>query len=282
LTASLALDFFVLFSSIVSMTGNHGQSPYIVGNRFLDALAHHRRSRGLPALSVSWGGWALDNDARKPLVETSDEGMDSFQPELGFDMLSLALAEGQTHLGFAPGLSLERWFRHRPELLQLACFEELRAPSTDCGASTETEANLNVRASIENIADPRLRRERLAEHIQREVARILRLEPAAVDRDIPFLSLGLTSLLGIELGYVLRRSLQLKLSATMLYRYASISKLADFLAERLGGPLSHSDPTGRGSNPQPSQPSAAELTSISEEHAASLLRQELQSLGISG
>src|SRR5262249_1467531 len=54
-TKSLSIDLFVLFSSATALIGNPGQANYVAANVFLDALAHHRRAIGLPALSVNWG-----------------------------------------------------------------------------------------------------------------------------------------------------------------------------------------------------------------------------------
>lgn len=62
------LDFFVMLSSIAGIMGNRGQANYAAGCTYQDALAHHRRSLGLPAHVIDLGavsgmGWFEENKA---------------------------------------------------------------------------------------------------------------------------------------------------------------------------------------------------------------------------
>ncbi|TFK38563.1 hypothetical protein BDQ12DRAFT_116355 [Crucibulum laeve] len=54
---SLPLKSFIMLSSIQVLLGNPGQVAYVSGNSFMDSLAAHRHSRGLPGTSLQLGVW---------------------------------------------------------------------------------------------------------------------------------------------------------------------------------------------------------------------------------
>ncbi|XP_041377366.1 highly reducing polyketide synthase alt5-like [Gigantopelta aegis] len=54
-TESKNIDYFVMMSSITTVSGNIEQSAYISANVFLESLAQHRHLQGLPGLAIQLG-----------------------------------------------------------------------------------------------------------------------------------------------------------------------------------------------------------------------------------
>jgi hypothetical protein len=63
LTRELDLDFFILFSSTTSFLGAKNLAHYGAANQFLDAFSHYRRALDLPALTINWGAWKMNEGA---------------------------------------------------------------------------------------------------------------------------------------------------------------------------------------------------------------------------
>ncbi|KAB8270078.1 reducing type I polyketide synthase [Aspergillus minisclerotigenes] len=73
------LDFFVLLSSVSGIIGHRGQSNYVAGNTYQDALAHYRVSRGQKAVSINLGAMVDDGY----LVENKDKNLKARLLETG-------------------------------------------------------------------------------------------------------------------------------------------------------------------------------------------------------
>ncbi|MEV6365252.1 SDR family NAD(P)-dependent oxidoreductase, partial [Nocardia asteroides] len=81
------LDAFVLFSSGAATWGSYGGAEYAAGNAFLNGVAQQRRSRGLSATSLAWGGWAGGG-----MAEYFERlGVRLMQPDLAMQALATAI-----------------------------------------------------------------------------------------------------------------------------------------------------------------------------------------------
>ena len=95
LTKDLPLDFFVMFSSAVSLLGSAGQGSHVAACAFEDALACYRRALGLPALSIDWGPWAETGAATRGTVRqrVQLQGFQLIQPDQGLRVLEELLGQ---------------------------------------------------------------------------------------------------------------------------------------------------------------------------------------------
>ncbi|MEV7016528.1 acyltransferase domain-containing protein [Streptomyces sp. NPDC093991] len=90
-----------------------------------------------------------------------------------------------------------------------------------------------LRERIAALADGAERRAALESAVRENVARVVKLPARRVDPDRPLKSLGIDSLMSLELRNRLEATFGIRLSATLIYNYPTIRDLAPFLAEKL-------------------------------------------------
>jgi acyl transferase domain-containing protein/acyl carrier protein len=281
LTQERDLDFFVLFSSVTALLGTPGQGNYAAGNAFLDALAYHRRSNGLPALSINWGPWAevglaaVDANRGDRLAL---RGVGSITAAQGVAAMARLWDEPETQVAVMP-FDLALWREFYAAARDTHLFDAL------AGEVEMVEGETAVSDIITQLkaAEPgRQRQTLLANHIRTQVAQVLRLTAERIPFNKPLKTLGIDSLMTLELRNRLETSLGLTLSATLIWNYPTIDALTPFLAEKLGVPLdADGDSVNANIDPFPSETQTdtlGELDDLSQADVEALLADELSEI----
>ncbi|MEU5942259.1 type I polyketide synthase, partial [Micromonospora sp. NPDC047548] len=253
LTRDAGLALFCLFSSAAGVLSPAGQANYAAANLFLDAVAAHRRSQGLPAHSLGWGLWAGGTGMTGHLDETAlrrlrQQGFDALSAADGLALLDAALAGDVTApvlLRLDPaGLRAQATSGALPAVLR----DLVRVPRRQAhrGAGAASLADRLLRLPEEE------RRRTLLDLVRAEVAGVLgHATPDAVEADRALKELGFDSLTAVELRNRLNAATGLRLPATLVFDHPTVSAVAAHLAATLLG-------TGRPATPAGVAPAVAD------------------------
>jgi acyl transferase domain-containing protein/NADPH:quinone reductase-like Zn-dependent oxidoreductase/acyl carrier protein len=251
------LDFLVYYSSVAGVLGNPGQANYAAANTMLDALAHAQRSRGIPAISIEWGSWgevglaaAIENRGARMALQ----GLKPLTREEGAALLMKILAESPVKVA-AMHLDADQWCAAYPAAAQSRLFAKLaRRQAAPAGEAGDFAAGLALLSEEE-------RSVAMMAWLRKQVAMVLRLDLERVPVDKPLRSLGLDSLMALELRNRLERILHQKLSATLVWNYPTVSALAAYLEGRL--PARSTREIDPGDSRKKEKPSAIDVTESS-------------------
>ncbi|MFG2570844.1 type I polyketide synthase [Streptomyces sp. NPDC048567] len=228
------LDAFVLFSSGAAVWGSAGQAAYAAANARLDALAHHRRARGLTATSVAWSSWQggmVDAELAAAMERIGAPAMD---PHSAIGVLKQALEHDESHLvvaefdwsRFVPTYTLAR-----PRPLLDALDDVRRILSDEPGAAGSDAEELMARLAGLSTAE---RSRAVLDLVRTRVATLLGYDAASqLDPQRAFEDLGFDSVAAVELRQALTAATGAKLPATLIFDYATPTALADHLLNRL-------------------------------------------------
>ena len=228
------LDYFVLFSSVAAMFGNHGQSAYAAANGFIEAIAMRRRAEGLPGLAIGWGAVTdagyLTRDTQQANLIKRATGDVTFTAKDLIEAMERLLAPGvatdPVHY-----VSNMRWGTLARSLRTLAepGYRLLRALSERDGNDAEGG---NLRVEIESLP-VRKAEARLAAFVVERIANILRVSEASIKPNEPIGNLGMDSLMGVEFGLAMEQALGDAIPVSMISDSLSINQISRNLVEHL-------------------------------------------------
>ncbi|BCB84326.1 hypothetical protein Psuf_016390 [Phytohabitans suffuscus] len=229
LTRGRELDAFVLFSSAAGVFGGAGQANYAAGNAFLDALAQHRRAEGLPAASLAWGPWTqgMVTDAER----MARSGMPPLTTEQGVALFDAALAVDEPAVvPIRLDLAAIRVAGEVAPLLRGLVRGRSRRSAV---ARSDRAAGLVAR--LVGLGETE-RRVELVDLVRGQVATVLGHAGAEhVDPARAFQDLGFDSLTAVELRNRLNGGTGLRLPATAVFDYPTVTALAGYLYDELFG-----------------------------------------------
>jgi myxalamid-type polyketide synthase MxaC len=233
-TAARGLDFFVLFSSVIGVLGAPAQGNYAAANAFLDALAHVRRSQGLPALSIDWSGWAEIGMA----AEASRSGrsivseVGTLSPAEGVEALGRLLRASEPQVAVLP-FRWARWRELFPSFSRSPLLRDLVEGEADEDPAAQS-ADLAAAREILAASDDE-RPALIAAYLQQELAHVLETEPDALDVDAPLTHVGLDSLMALEVKNRVELAHGIELPVVGLIEDPTITNLATQVAGLLDG-----------------------------------------------
>jgi polyketide synthase 12 len=232
LTRDVPLDAFVMFSSVAGIVGTAGQANYAAANTFLDALAAHRTRAGLAGQSLAWGLW-----------EPSATGMTA-----GLSAVDLARIRRQGIVPLSPvqGLALldEALVRQEPLLVPARLEPSTAEAPAEILRGLVPQAPLRVAATAQRKVDapdallrlpPVERQLALRALVRAEASAVFRLSDRSVPDDQPLKSLGLDSMMALEMRDRLAARLGISLPTTLTFDHPTVAQIVAFVETLLPG-----------------------------------------------
>ncbi len=228
-TKDLPLEHFICFSSFSSVFGGSKQSNYNSGNVFLDAIAHHRHSLGLPALTINWSalrgaGFVERNEKTAQYLEKL--GLRSLSMDEAFEVFRSLIARDPVQIGAC-----------RADWQALGRLSPFVASSKTFASLIETRSGTESGGAIKPklmAATPAERLALLQDFVADQVGGVFGVEPSKVERTTSLTNLGLDSLMAIDLINRMESELGVSVPMGNVLRGPNLNELAEILLGLFG------------------------------------------------
>ncbi|KAL4881183.1 hypothetical protein BJY04DRAFT_227866 [Aspergillus karnatakaensis] len=251
------LDFFVLLSSLLGVTGQIASANYAAGCTFQDALAKYRVANGQPAISLDLG-WMRDVGiiAETPAYQRQRHATDDMQPIDAKELLALLEicllpdpsvgwntaekpAASQVLFGLRTPADILREGRRPPALFDQPLFSPFAhiPEATDSNRDTNgkaggTEPEINAVLLFKQARDTKQRGHVVLRALAMRLARAIAISPEDVEPEKPLSSYGVDSLMAVELRNWIVRELEAPVSVFEIMGGVSIAGIADVVVQK--------------------------------------------------
>ncbi|KAF2758829.1 polyketide synthase [Pseudovirgaria hyperparasitica] len=238
--SSSPLDFFIALSSIAGVIGNRGQAAYAAANVFLDSFMAHRRAQGLPGVSidltaVSNVGYLADGSAARREEVLKNIGGSTIDKAEVLAIFSAAVTgeitrtcAGQCITGLATNDSTSFWLEDNKFKSLREAVQQTSGSAGSSGVAVALCKVLRTSASKDDA------KQAFYSALAAKLGAVLVVPEDAIEPTHTLKSLGLDSLVAIEIRNWIGRETEVNVQVLELLTSGSIMSLVELVLKKMG------------------------------------------------
>ncbi|RDA88606.1 hypothetical protein CP532_5867 [Ophiocordyceps camponoti-leonardi (nom. inval.)] len=251
------LDFFIIFGSLSAVYGPPGQANYASANTFLDSFVQYRHSLDLPCSVIDLGvldevGYVSENPKIRTRIQErgqhllqEQDMLDAVDISIGRSRAQKPLSEsshGFTSMGqLTTGLRSSKLLSDPSSMLlwkhdiRMGYYRQLESAGAADSSSDDKalKSLLNAAAGDPSVLDEPSRRELITKEISRTLCSYMLLDENALQLTTDFVSLGIDSLVSIEIRNWWKRAFGVDISVLEIVNAGSVKRLGEIAVASL-------------------------------------------------
>ena len=226
------IDFFIMLSSLVGLTGDTSQAAYVSASVFQDSFAEFRNRQGLPAITLDLGkvvdiGIVAENFAARRAARDF-WSRDLYEEEIMSVIKWAILTPLRTHGPGSTMMGLKAWSPSADPIFQTPLFSHFRRAALgnlekkDQGGSGTN----SIRKSLKQARSLEEAAQKACEKLISKISSLLMIPVDNIDPSKSILEYGMDSLVAVEMRNWLLREFEVALPIIELLSNVSLQQLS--------------------------------------------------------